>query len=585
MVVINDSLSQINLNKFTYIYSTSDTSSEINSILHSTFIYDNKGLNHGVNKNIHWIKYNLINPYNKTKDYFILFPYNHINKIIAYGSYNDCVYHIQSTGTYFSFENKSIDSRAYPILAKLKPGKTTIYIYINHLYLPLRATSFLVTEEVVRANDKKTEHSLWYWKGFFSFALLITFVLYLTTKLESFLYYFLLNLGVGLFFASEIGDFFTYFNSDPYNIIIDIKHLGNWIVLFASPLFVNSLFPISKLRPKTWKAMFIMISVLPIFWIIDIIPAVKHTYFLYYTTYYLIFASVVVFILMIYFTLVAYLNTKNKNALALFIAYLIYVSATIVSITLPNLGIIESNLDVYSTFVYGSIFEIVVFMGLLGKETLSVYTHRSWLLEKQKIHQTEIIKAIVESQEKERNKVGRELHDYIGANISVVKQQVDKNNTALIRVLDQTIELVRNLSHGLVTPTIKDDEFIDEINELCVMVSNSNIKVNTSFYNWTKIKSEEITTNLYRIIQELLQNAIKHSKANNVLIQFIKNKDNELTIMYEDNGVGFDYKTAYNSKGLGLINIKNRCHLIGASVLYDTVIDGSGTTVIISLSR
>ncbi len=376
MELSHNNLSQINLNKFTYVYSTSDTSSEINSILHSSFIYDNKGLNHGVNKKTHWIKYSLINPYSKTKDYFILFPYNHINKIIAYGSYNDSVYHIQSTGTYFDFKNKNIDSRAYPILIRLKPGKTTIYIYVNHLYLPLRATSFLVTEDVVRANDKKVEIALWYWKGFFSFALLITFVLYLTTKLESFLYYFLLNLGVGLFFASEIGDFFTYFNSDPYNIIIDIKHLGNWIVLFASPLFVNSLFPVSKLRPKTWKAMFIMISVLPIFWMINIIPAVKHTYFLYYTTYYLIFASVVVFILMIYFTLVAYLNTKNKNALALFIAYLIYVTATIVSITLPNLGIIESNLDVYSTFVYGSIFEIVVFMGLLGKETLSVYTHR-----------------------------------------------------------------------------------------------------------------------------------------------------------------------------------------------------------------
>ncbi len=584
-IVINDSLIQLNLNKYTYTYSSADTSSAITPILGKEFSYDPSGLNLGMNDKIHWIKYDIVNPSDIVKEYYLLFPYNHINKIIVYGLYDNEAYYIKSTGTFFNYRNKDISSRSYPILLKLKPGKTSIYIYIKHLNLPLRASSFLVTENVVRVNDKKTETGLWFWKGIFSFALLITFVLYLTTKLKPFLYYMYLNIGVGLFFAAEIGDFFTLFDSDPYNSIIDIKHLGNWIALFASPLFVNSMFPIAKLSPKIWKAMFVMLSVLPIFWLINLFPAVKNTIFLYYTTYYLIIASIVVFLLMIYFTLIAYLHIKNYSALGLFIAYVFYITATVINITLPNLGLTNSNLDVYSTFIYGSVFEIVVFMGLLGKETLSVYRDRAILLESQKNHQIEIIKAIVESQEQARNKIGRELHDMIGANISVIKQQVDKKNRSLINIIDRTIDSVRTLSHGLVTPLIKDDDFTDEITDLCIASSDLDIKVRSHFHNWSKIENAETATHLYRIIQELLQNAIKHSNAKQILIQFIVNKENNLTVMYEDDGIGFDYKKSYNRKGLGLINIENRIKLMGASIIYDTKEKGSGTTVIIHIGE
>jgi signal transduction histidine kinase len=174
-----------------------------------------------------------------------------------------------------------------------------------------------------------------------------------------------------------------------------------------------------------------------------------------------------------------------------------------------------------------------MFILILGKETFSVYQQRSALLEKQKEHQSEIIRVIVDSQEKERNKVGRELHDMIGANISVIKQQVDKSNYSLINTIDRTIDTIRNLSHGLVTPLI-DDEFVDEINELCVLFSNIDMKVRTHFHNWNKINNKDLVTHLYRIVQELLQNTVKHSNASQINVQFIVDKEGELTLMYED---------------------------------------------------
>ena len=580
---ISDTLSVLNLDEYTYIYSTNNTSTDVYSVLNSEYTYSPKGLNVGVNDKIRWEKFTFNNPTSFTKEYYIYFPYNHINKIIAYSFCNDSLQRTTRTGTFFNYNNKDIESRGYPILVKLKPGETEVYLYIKHLNLPLRGVSYLLNEKEVRVTNFKSEKSIWFWKGVFMFALLITLALYLTTKLKLFLYYMLLNIGVGIFFAAEIGDFFLFFDTDILDNIIDIKQFGNVIILFAFPLFINEITPIAKLRPKIWKFMFYGILIAPILWILNIIPAIKETSFLFYTTQYFVLGSGIVFLLQLYFAFVAYRN-KNKNSLAVLIAYSFYVSAVFINVILPSLGLLENNLEVYNSFISGSIFEIVIFMGLIGKETLNIYEQRSQLLEIQKNHQNDIIRAIVDSQEKERNKVGRELHDMIGANISVIKQQIDKTNKPLLSIVEKTIESVRNLSHGLVTPLIKDDEFVDEINELCVLSSNIDITFKSHFHNWTKIDDAKKATHLYRIIQELFQNAIKHSRAKKVLIQFIINKNNELTIMYEDDGIGFNYDSEYNKKGVGLMNIENRIKLTNATVLYDTEKGRNGTTIIININ-
>ena len=580
---ITDSLSTVNLAEYTYIYTTKDTSTNINSVLNQKFNYSPDGLNVGITKDIYWERFRFNNPTNQIQQYYIFFPYNHINKIIAYTFHNGELQNTSHLGTFNNYKNKDIISRGYPILVDFEPGETDVYIYINHLYLPLKGISYLLNEEEVRNTNYSSETNIWFWKGVFLFAILITLALFLTTKLKLFLYYLLLNLGVGIFFAAEIGDFFIFFDRDIFNNIIDIKQLGNTIILFSFPLFINEITPIATLRPKVWKFMFYGIYLIPILWFISLFPFAKDSLFLFFTTQYFIFGSAIVFLLQLYFSFVAYRH-KKKNSLAVLIAYSFYVAAVFVNVILPNLGIVENSLEVYNSFISGSLFEIFIFMGLIGKETLSIYQQRSILLEKQKDHQGEIIRAIVESQEKERNRVGRELHDMIGANISVIKQQVDKSNTSLISIIERTIESVRDLSHGLVTPLIKDDEFVDEINELCTLFSSIDTKINSHFHNWTRIDDAEKATHLYRIIQELLQNAVKHSSAKEVLLQFIVSKKNELTVMYEDDGNGFDYNEDRKTKGVGLLNINNRIKLINASIIFDTMKNRKGTTIIINLN-
>ncbi len=583
-IIPDTTVEALNLNDYTYLFATGDSSLTLAQIPDSAWKYSPKGAVFGVADKIYWVKYDFDNRYNQAKEFILYFPYHHISKINVFFKQSDTlIRHISATGTFYSYAQKDIKSRSYPVKIKLPPGKSSIIVKLEHRYLPLRGTAFLLNFKKVKDVIMQNETIIWFWKGIFIFALLVSLVLWLSTKIKLFLYYLILNAGIAVFIGMELGDYFMLFDADPHNAIIDIKHMGNVIVVMFFPLFLNELTPIALIHPKLWKRMNILIWVMPLLWLICLFPAMKNSYVMYGTVTYYILISAVVFLLQLYLLFVAALK-KYKNSLVLVIIYFFYIAAVMLSIILPNLGYKGDDLFVYKSVIYGSVFEIFTFMVLMGNETLGVYKERAFLLEKQKEHQAEVIKAIVESQEIERNKVGRELHDMIGANISVIKQNIDKTNTNLLTVIESTVESVRALSHGLVTPLIQEDDFIDEIKELCIMFSTDNLRITAYFHNWDKINNPEIATHLYRIIQELLQNAVKHSKAKNISIQFLIDNKQGLSIMYEDDGQGFSYLES-RKKGRGLINIENRVKLINGKIHFDTQYNRKGTTIIIEVNE
>lgn len=583
-IIVNELTKPLNLDPYTYIYATQDTSTDVSTVLNKEFEYSPKGLN-GINNNtVYWERFTIINNSDDSLQYYIYFPYSVINKLVAYSEFEGQIVLNTTAGMLYNKKDKVVKSIGFPIVLNLKPGETTVFVYIKHFNLSLRTTSFLLTKEELIESVHKTDSIIWFWKGFYLFAILITIIFYAVTRIRMFLYYFILNIGVGLFFSAEIGEISNFIALAPFNITANIKQTGVLLVYIMFPLLINQITPIARLKPMLWKTMFFFAGLVGLTTVVCYIPYFLTNDILLYTTYLFNLYAPFFFLVQMYFIFVAY-KAKLKSAKILLIGYSIYTLAAFIYVILPNLGLLKQGLDIYNVFIYGSMVEIFMFMLLLAKETFSVYDHRADLLEKQKVHQSEIIKAIVDSQEKERNRVGRELHDLIGANISVIKQQIDKRNSTLRSVVEQTIESVRNLSHGLVTPMIANDEFVDEVNELCFLFSDLGFKVKSHFHNWNKIDNSKVATHIYRILQELLQNAVKHSRATEVLIQFIINKEEELTVMYEDDGIGFDYDEAYANKGLGLININNRVTLIGAKLSFDTMKGSNGTTVIISIPK
>jgi signal transduction histidine kinase len=437
---------------------------------------------------------------------------------------------------------------------------------------------FLLSEDNLHESISSFEGLMWFWKGVIATAALLSLVTFIFVRTRLFLYYGILLIGIVLFIGLEIGDYFQFFEVDPRNTIIDIKHLGNILVIYSFPMFVNELSPVRKLHPRLWKwTMFLIIPFVFLFLLVLIDP-LKDTILLFIITNYAIYISALIFFMQLVFLSSAAIQ-KRKNALLLVIIYTIYVAIFFITNSLPNLGIIsDESVNVYAILLISSIMEVLTFLILIARETFHIYRERTQLMEQRRNHQRNLLLATVDSQERERNKVGRELHDMVGANMAVIKQKVDKQNKELRNILHHTIEVIRNLSHGLMTPHVKQEEFADEISELCILSSTEKLVVRSYFHNWEGFRiNKESATHLYRIVQELLQNAIKHSQANRIYIQFLV-EDSKLILMYDDNGIGFGDNSHFR-KGIGLMNIESRVKLLNGEIDYNNKPDTEGVSV------
>ncbi len=197
--------------------------------------------------------------------------------------------------------------------------------------------------------------------------------------------------------------------------------------------------------------------------------------------------------------------------------------------------------------------------------------------------------AMVQGQEEERRRVAKDLHDGLGGLLSSIKHHfraVSEQNAALGALpvyqktnvmLDEAHEEVRRIAHDMMPDALAKLGLIAAIEDLAESYQLS-MQVSVQHFNCEKYFDKVLEVNLFRIVQELLQNIAKHARATQVFIQ-LSQFDHTLTLTVEDNGVGFDYTQASES-GLGLKNIASRVAWLGGSMNIETA-PGKGVLTII----
>jgi two-component system sensor histidine kinase UhpB len=188
------------------------------------------------------------------------------------------------------------------------------------------------------------------------------------------------------------------------------------------------------------------------------------------------------------------------------------------------------------------------------------------LAEQRLVQQKLITEVTIQAQEKERNELGKELHDNINQILSTVKMylslliDVKKQDEGLIRrshqLLNDAVEEIRKLSKTLVTPTLGDMGLAEALKEMADEVSAlSGLKFELHLHIQEKKGDPNIDLMLYRIAQEQINNVLKYSKARKVVMTLNAGPTN-IFLSISDNGVGFDPKK--KAKGIGLKNILSR---------------------------
>lgn len=205
---------------------------------------------------------------------------------------------------------------------------------------------------------------------------------------------------------------------------------------------------------------------------------------------------------------------------------------------------------------------------------------------------------ILQGQEEERKRLSQELHDGVGQMLSAMKlllESIDppsqkmKNRLANARSLMKSIiQEVRRVSFNLTPSSLDDFGLVAAITKFCDEI-DAVTEAEVAFTNQTRFINRlesNVETNLYRIIQEAVNNALKYSKATKIAVSF-SHTINTLSISVKDNGNGFDYarveKTGHFKKaGHGIFNMKERTSYIGGAFSLHTAID-QGTQITITL--
>jgi hypothetical protein len=237
--------------------------------------------------------------------------------------------------------------------------------------------------------------------------------------------------------------------------------------------------------------------------------------------------------------------------------------------------------------VFAIIAFAVVFQRKLAKKA-KAYREIEKLMQKQELESAYFV---IEGQEQERKRIAAELHDNIGGLLATLKIYSDltlsKDEASAIKRLNDKINQisgtlgseVRKLSHELDLRTLSGFGLKVAVQHLCEAIADSGKILVTAVIDISKPMAEEKALHLYRIIQELFTNTLKHAQATHVRIE-ITQIEEEITLIFEDNGQGFDVNSA--TEGMGMQNIRSRVNRIDAQLTVDSSI--KGTTYIIEVT-
>ncbi|MGV3684651.1 MAG: ATP-binding protein [Daejeonella sp.] len=188
-------------------------------------------------------------------------------------------------------------------------------------------------------------------------------------------------------------------------------------------------------------------------------------------------------------------------------------------------------------------------------------------------YQRKIAAAMINVEENERRRISSSLHDSVSQLLYGVKMQLDQLEKTMQasgiktirKLLDQAINETRNISFELAPSILTDFGLSATLEELAKRLSSRDLKIKVQINGYLKRMDILLETNIYRIIQELVNNSMKHSEASQITVEITRSK--YILIVVKDNGKGFNVKAQEHAPtGSGLSSIKNRLRIYNGSI-------------------
>ncbi|MGV3697984.1 sensor histidine kinase [Flavobacterium sp.] len=217
---------------------------------------------------------------------------------------------------------------------------------------------------------------------------------------------------------------------------------------------------------------------------------------------------------------------------------------------------------------------------LKNKQTIN------WLKNQKEV---EVMQAMIDGEELERKRIARELHDGIGSKLSALKIMLARLELktapgeieGINELLSNSINELRQVSYNLIPESLTKLGLEKALSDLCHLLHSDSIKIEFQSFGIDDDIPISSQINIYRIVQELLNNALKHSECTEILVSCSQNGDAFL-ISVEDNGKGFDVEDSSRKSGIGLKNLKSRVEMLHGT--YNIESNNEGTCYDIELN-
>ncbi|WP_299213757.1 sensor histidine kinase [uncultured Aquimarina sp.] len=253
-----------------------------------------------------------------------------------------------------------------------------------------------------------------------------------------------------------------------------------------------------------------------------------------------------------------------------------------------------------SALVIGLIIAILVYKNTKRKQRIAEQEREIEIQKTEKLlkeQELTAIDAMISGQEKERQRLANDLHDNLGSTLATVKLHFDhlKNNRDNPKVenieelysktnnlLDEAYQKVRTIAHEKNSGVMAKQGLLPAVKNLAKKASNGDgLLIEVQDYGLDERLDNALEISIFRIIQELITNTIKHANASEIHIS-LTNHDSLLNIIVEDNGKGFNAKILPEKDGMGLKSIEKRIeHMEGTFEIDSTI--GKGTNIIINI--
>lgn len=534
--------------------------------------------NFGFSNNYFWILVNLPPTLNLDERYVLDIDNPHLDYVTAHKISDGKFYFLGQSGDRIPFWKRTTENRrnVFPVVFFSRDDRLLILADKRNASVSVPLKLWKQKDFDRHEAESNMVYGLYF--GMLLIVMLYSLLIYVAQRSSIYIWYLVYVLSMFLYLFTHVGYGFQFLFPNQFEWSNYLRLVMIVVIVISQIRFTQLFLPIRSVAPRINLAYNIIIGALVaivLWWIL--VPGLFTTYTIIVIN--VIYGFIAITAVLLVIALIRSLTVDRTSVLFYSAAFGMNVLATFLMIAEEYGAIRLSVLPLPPVFI-GSLFEILIFAIGLSYRTKLISDDRRRLLSDINHLQQLAMKSFVRGMEEEKLRVANELHDDVASRLSLLGMKLTESSDSELRQqLAEITEGVRQISHQLNPISLDENNFIEKIKQLISEHRGLGLNIGFQVFDMRQTVPIETGLQLYRVLQEALQNVQKHAEANEVEIQLFQH-ENELLMTIEDDGIGFD-PTKKNT-GLGTKNMRLRVEQLNGEFSISSAI-GEGTSIMVSV--